>query len=132
MFKLTKRAFRYRRTDRLTNKFKLPRKWFICIALNCMIGIVNWSFPENFHQYFLVYAFLDFIHGCLSIKIIFVRFYWHPFVNLSILLYKVVRFSYLKLRISLATEPIGFFILGKLQIGPVMFFMLFHFHIGWF
>ena len=36
------------------------------------------------------------------------------------LLYKVVSFFCLKLKISLTTEPIGFFILCKLHIGPVM------------
>ena len=39
---------------------------------------------------------------------------------LFILLYKVVRVFCLKLKISITTELIGFSILGKLHIGPVM------------
>ena len=47
----------------------------------------------------------------------------------SILLYKVLRFFCLKLKISITTEPIGFYILGKLHIGTVVFSRNF-FHIS--
>ena len=40
--------------------------------------------------------------------------------RVSILFYKVVSFSCLKIKILIITEPIGFYILGKLHIGPVM------------
>ena len=38
----------------------------------------------------------------------------------GILFYKVVRVFYLKLKILITSEPIGFYHLGKHHIGPVM------------
>ena len=39
----------------------------------------------------------------------------------DILLYKVIRFFCMKLKISMTTEPMKFFNLGELHIGPSMF-----------
>ncbi len=47
--------------------------------------------------------------------------------NKHILLYKAVRFLCLKLKISITTEPIRFYFLGKLHIGPVMVYGYFIF-----
>ena len=38
----------------------------------------------------------------------------------SLLSYKIVMFICMKLKISIITEPIGFSILGKLYIGPLI------------
>ena len=44
----------------------------------------------------------------------------HGKKNSYILLFKVVRFFCLKLKISITTETIGFSVLGKHHTGPVM------------